>query len=318
MSKITVIGMGSVGSTIAYKLASDMTASEIVLIDIRSEKAMGEAMDIRQGLAFTGGVDIYAGSYEDAVGSDIVIITSGVARKEGQSRLDLVKTNFGIIMDIMPKIVSACPDAKYIIVSNPVDILTYAFHKYSGLKENQIIGSGTILDTIRLRERIAECYDINSQSVHAYVMGEHGNSSFIPWSLANVSGIPVDEFEENLIDFKGVTVPLDHADAEEYVRASGAKVIARKGATFYAVSLCACQLCKCILSDTRSVLTVSTLLKGEYGIDDVCLSTCAIVGKDGIEGKIKVTLTDDELAKLKASADTLKSVIAQVMPEENK
>lgn len=315
MSKITVVGMGSVGSTIAYKLASDHMASEIVLIDIRSEKAMGEAMDIRQGLAFTGGLDIYAGSYEDAKGSDIVIITSGVARKEGQSRLDLVKINFGITMDIMSKIVSACPDAKYIIVSNPVDVLTYAFHKYSGLKENQIIGSGTLLDSIRLRERIAECYNINSQSVHAYVMGEHGNSSFVPWSLANVSGIPVDEFGDNLIEYSGVTVPLDHEAAEKYMRSSGAKVIERKGATFYAVSLSVCQICRCILSDMRATLTVSTLLKGEYGISDVCLSTCAIVGKNGIEGKIKVNLTDDELKQLRASADTLKSVIAQVMPD---
>ncbi len=312
MSKITVVGMGSVGSTIAYKLASDMYASEIVLIDIREEKAMGEAMDIRQGLAFTGNVDIYAGSYDDAAGSDIVIITSGVARKEGQTRLDLAKVNYEITMEIMPKIVKACPDAKYVIVSNPVDILTYAFHKYSGLKENQIIGCGTVLDTIRLRERIAESYDINSQSVHAYVMGEHGNSSFIPWSLANVAGIQVDEYIHSLIDFDGVTVPLDHEQTEKYVVSSGAKVIERKGATFYAVSLCVSHICRCILHDLKTPLTVSTLLKGEYGIDDVCISTMAIVGRNGVEGKLKVNLTKEEEEQLRSSANILKGIIAQL------
>ena len=154
MNKITIVGAGSVGATIAYKLASDMIASEIVLVDVRSEKALGEAMDIRQGMAFIGKVNIYAGSYEDAKGSDIVIITSGVARQANQTRLELAKVNVGIAMDIMPKIAAAAPDAKYIIVSNPVDVITYAFIKYSGLPANHIIGSGTILDTTRLRERI--------------------------------------------------------------------------------------------------------------------------------------------------------------------
>jgi len=181
MKKITVIGTGSVGSTIAYTLTISGIASEIVMIDINGEKALGEAMDIRQGTPFCNPCSIYAGSYPDAAGSDIVIITSGVARKAGQSRLDLAQTNVDILKSITPQILKYAPNASYIIVSNPVDILTYVFCKYSGLPEARIIGSGTILDTARLRSRISEYYAVNQQNVHAYVLGEHGDSSFVTW-----------------------------------------------------------------------------------------------------------------------------------------
>lgn len=315
MNKVTIVGAGSVGATIAYKLASDLMASEIVLIDVRNEKALGEAMDIRQGMAFIGKVNVYAGSYEDAAGSDIVIITSGVARKENQSRLDLAKTNVGIVMDIIPKITKAAPDAKYIIVSNPVDVITYAFHKYSNLPENSIIGSGTILDTTRLRERISEHFVINSQNVHAMVFGEHGDSSFVPWSLATASNVPVDEYPAAVYGSKNLIVPVDHEEIEAYIKKSGAKVIARKGATFYAVSLGVCHICKCILNGMNSSLTVSTMMNGEYGISDVCMSTLAIVGKNGIEGKVRCKLTEEETAKLVHSAEVLKSTIQYVFEE---
>lgn len=173
MHKVTVIGTGSVGSTIAYTLAAQTLASEIVLIDINNEKSLGEALDIRQGMPFCGPVKIYAGSYAEAVGSDIVVITSGAARKPGQTRLDLAKINVDIIRDITDRIVRYAPNAVYIIVANPVDVLTYAFAKFSGLPDNQIIGSGTILDTARLRSRISEYFDISQQNVHASVFGEH-------------------------------------------------------------------------------------------------------------------------------------------------
>ena len=182
--KVTIIGAGSVGSTIAYTMAVNGIATEIVMIDINEAKAMGEALDIRQGVPFCPPVSIYAGSYQDAQGSDVVILTSGIARKPGQSRLDLAQTNVNITKSIIPQIVKYAPDAIYIIVSNPVDILAYVFHKVSGLPESHIIGSGTILDTARLRARIAEYYNINQQNVHAYVFGEHGDSSFVPWSTA--------------------------------------------------------------------------------------------------------------------------------------
>lgn len=309
MNKISIIGTGSVGSTIAYSLAILGMASEIVMIDINSEKALGEALDIRQGTPFCSPCSIYAGSYPDAAGSNIVILTSGIARKPGQSRLELAQTNVNITKSIIPEITKYAPDATYIIVSNPVDILTYTFHKFSDLPENRIIGSGTILDTARLRARLSEYYNISQSNVHAYVFGEHGDSSFIPWSVANISNVPISKCNE-LISLPGMESPsLDFDEIEQYVRKSGGRVIARKGATFYAVSISVCHICKCLLAGIDTTMTVSTMMHGEYGIDDVCLSTLNLVGHDGIRGKVNVPLTDEETAKLRLSADTLKDVI---------
>ena len=309
MNKISIIGTGSVGSTIAYTLTVMGLASEIVMIDINNEKALGEALDIRQGTPFCGACSIYAGEYRDAADSDIVILTSGVARKPGQSRLELAQTNVDITKSIIPGITKYAPEATYIIVSNPVDILTYTFHKFSDLPENRIIGSGTILDTARLRARLSEYYNINQGNVHAYVFGEHGDSSFIPWSVANISNIPIAQCSK-LINTTGITAPeLNYAEIEQYVRKSGGRVIARKGATFYAVSISVCHICKCILSGIDTTMTVSTMMHGEYGIDDVCLSTLNMVGCDGVRGKVNVALTADEEEKLRLSAQTLKDVI---------
>ena len=233
MNKITIIGTGSVGSTIAYTLTIMGLASDIVMIDINEEKALGEALDISQGVPFCTPTNIYACTYSDAAGSDIVIITSGVARKADQSRLDLAQTNVNIIKSITSQIVKYAPDAKYIIVSNPVDVLTYAFHKYSGLPEVQIMGSGTILDTARLHARVSEYYGINQKNVHAYVLGEHGDSSVVPWSIANISNIPVADYGKSVIG-DGKYPKFDEAEVEEYVKKSGGRVIQRKGATFYA------------------------------------------------------------------------------------
>ncbi len=312
MTKITIIGTGSVGSTIAYTLTVQGIASEIVMIDINGEKAMGEALDIRQGTPFCNPCTIYAGSYADAAGSDIVILTSGVARKPGQSRLDLAQTNVNITREIIPEITKYAPDATYVIVSNPVDILTYTFCKYSGLPHDRIIGSGTILDTSRLRSRISEYYDVNQQNVHAYVLGEHGDSSFIPWSLANISNVPVESYRDAIINTNGVYPELDKAEIEEYVRKSGARVIQRKGATFYAVSISVCRVVKALLSGIDTTLTVSTMCNGEYGIDDVCLSLLTIVGSKAAQGKILLPLNDEEIKALHHSADELKSVINSI------
>lgn len=309
MNKISIIGTGSVGSTIAYSLAILGMASEIVMIDINSEKALGEALDIRQGTPFCSPCSIYAGSYLDAAGSNIVILTSGIARKPGQSRLELAQTNVNITKSIIPEITKYAPDATYIIVSNPVDILAYTFHKFSDLPENRIIGSGTILDTARLRARLSEYYNISQSNVHAYVFGEHGDSSFIPWSVANISNVPISKCNE-LISLPDMESPaLNFDEIEQYVRKSGGRVIARKGATFYAVSISVCHICKCLLAGIDTTMTVSTMMHGEYGIDDVCLSTLNLVGHDGIRGKVNVPLTDEETAKLRLSANTLKDVI---------
>ena len=306
-NKVTIIGAGSVGATTAYTMVVNGVASEIVLIDINENKAQGEAMDIVQGVPFCSPVSIYAGDYSDAKDSDIVILTSGMPRKAGQSRLELAQVNVDITKSIIPSIVKYAPDAIYIIVSNPIDILTYQFFKTSGLPANHILGSGTTLDTARLRSRISETFGISQQNVHAYVFGEHGDSSFVPWSLANISNIPIEQYIQCLPAEKRPEV--DYAAIEEYTRKSGAKIIANKGATFYAIAISVCHICKCIFSRIDTTLTVSTLMNGEYGIDDVCLSTLVVVGKDGAESRLAVPLTPEEEAKLRHSADCLKNII---------
>ena len=311
--KVTIIGAGSVGATIAYTLAVTGTATEVVMIDINEPKSLGEALDIRQGVAFCSPMSIYAGSYEDARDSDIVILTSGIARKPGQTRLELAQINVDITKSIASQIVKYAPNAVYIIVSNPVDILTYLFHQVSGLPEHQIIGSGTILDTARLRARLAEYFSISQQNVHAHVFGEHGDSSFVPWSLANISNIPIDEYAAHLTSSKKEFFPpLIHSEVEDYIRKSGGKIIERKGATFYAVSISVCHICKCIFAGVDTTLSVSTPMHGEYGIEGVCLSTLANVGRGGVTGRLTPPLTDGEIALLRKSADSLKAVISNL------
>ena len=311
-SKVTIIGAGSVGATIAYTLSGQDIASELVLIDINKEKVEGEVMDIEQGTCFRDPISIIAGDYEDAKDSDIVIITSGMPRKPGQTRIELTQTNVNILKEITPEIVKAAPNALYIIVSNPVDIMTYVFTKISGLPENQIIGSGTILDSARLRCGLSEHFQVAQRNIHAYVFGEHGDTSFIPWSAARISGVTVDEYYDMLPELGKDVKPLDKDEMLTYVQKSGGQIIANKGATFYAVTRGVVRLCGFLLSASDSITTVSSMMHGEYGIKDVCLSTLALVGPNGIQGKLPMPLTEDEVQKLKASADALKAVIAQI------
>lgn len=306
--KITIIGAGSVGSTIAYTLAMDQdSASEIVLIDINKEKVEGEVMDIAQGTFFRDPVSVVAGDYADAKDSDIVIITSGIARRPGQTRIELTQTNVNILKSITPQITAVAPNALYVIVSNPVDIMTYVFTKISGIPEKQIVGSGTLLDTARLRYGLSQHYQVAQKNIHAYVFGEHGDTSFVPWSRADVSGSSLDEYAKLT-----KAAVLDKDAMTDYVHTSGGQIIAKKGATFYAVSASVCNLCRLLTASSSSVATVSSLLHGEYGIEDVCVSVLTMIGPNGVEGKLEVKLTDEEVAKLKASADSLKAVIAEI------
>lgn len=307
--KITVIGAGNVGSTIAYTLSLGNIASQIVLIDINKEKVQGEVMDIVQGTSFREPISVIAGDYEDAAGSDIVIITSGIGRKPGQTRIDLAQTNVNILKEITPQIVAAAPNALYVIVSNPVDIMTYVFTKISGLPERQIIGSGTILDTARLRYDLSHHYKVAQKNIHAYVYGEHGDTSFIPWSLADISGCQLSEYEDLMLKKGLVKERLNPDETLTYVQKSGGEIIAKKGATFYAVSASVNKILTAMVAAYDSVATVSTMMHGEYGIEDVCLSTMTIVGPEGTKGKVPVELTYDEQLKLRASADALKAVI---------
>jgi len=309
--KVTVIGAGNVGATIAYAMAVSGTASEIVIIDINKDKALGEAMDIRQGTPFTSSVDIYAGDYKDAADSDVVVITSGLPRKPGQSRIDLTKDNVAVMRQIIPEISKAAPDSLFVMVSNPVDILTYLFCKESGIPENRVIGTGTLLDTTRLRTALADHLGINPASVHAYALGEHGDSMVLPWSLMKVGGVYLDDYDSFKYPFMEGHPP-DKAEIEQFVRTSGAQIIKRKGATFHAIAACTNYVVKCLLSSQDTVMPVSSMMHGEYGIEDVCFSIHRMVGPNGVTGCVLPELTEDELAKLRHSADVLKGVIKEL------
>lgn len=307
--KVVVLGAGHVGSTIAYTLTLEGVAGEIVLIDINREKAKGEAMDIIQGTAFCPPVNIYAGDYPDAVGADIVVVTVGMPRTPGQTRLDLAQVNVEITRSVMEKVVKYAPNAVYLVVSNPVDVLTYSILKSTGLPKNQIVGSGTMLDSSRLRTILAEYVRVSPKNVHGYVLGEHGDTSVMPWSIIKIGGM-------SLLDYctqtKGDNIMTGEdmlKNIEDDVRTAGAKVIAGKGATYYAIALSVKQICNCIIRDTGSILTVSGLLEGEYGITDVALSVPFIVGRDGIQRSVLPPLEDAEIAQLRKSADALKNIL---------
>ena len=312
MSKISVIGAGNVGATIANDLMIQGLASEIVLVDVNKNKAYGEALDIYQGAPFHSPAIVRCGEYCDTKDSDIVIITCGVARKPGMTRLDLAQTNVNIIKSVAAEMVKYAPEALYIIVSNPVDVLTYVFTKVSGIPERQIIGSGTILDTSRLQSDLAKRFFISPKNVNAHVYGEHGDSSFVPWSLAHIANNHIDEYKNCSPDKDRIKWNQEYEEVEQFVKKSGGIIIENKGATFYAVSMSVCHICKCVFAGAGTALTVSTMMHGEYGVDDVCLSTLALVDRTGVRGKILNKLTDEEVAKLQLSADKLKSVIAQV------
>ncbi len=312
-NKVTIIGAGSVGATIAYTLVATGSVAEIVLIDVNQAKAEGEALDILQSTPYLHPTKIYSGTYEDAEGSDIVIVTSGVGRKPGQSRIDLTQTNVNILKSIAPEIVKHAPDAIYLFVANPVDVLTYVFCKITGVPRNRVIGTGTTLDSIRLRTRLSELYSVNQKQVHAYVLGEHGDSSFVAWSTADISGIPLDEYEQTISNHGAMKVtPYDRENVETFVKKSGGQIIAGKGATFYGIAASVAQIVNSIYSSAYTILPVSTVLDGEYGISDVALSTLCAVGNEGVVTTLTPKLSEEELAKMHKSAETLKSVIAQI------
>ena len=312
MGKISVIGAGSVGATIANDLMIQGVASEIVLVDVNKKKAIGEALDIYQGAPFCSPAIVRAGDYEDTANSDIVVITCGVARKPGMTRLDLAQTNVSILKSVAENVTKYAPNSIYVIVSNPVDVLTYVFHKISGIPENQIIGSGTILDTSRLQSALAKRFHISPKNVHAHVYGEHGDSQFVPWSLAHIANNHVDAYRDSSPDKDRIKWNRDYEEIEEFVKKSGAQIIENKGATFFAVAMSVCHICKCIYSDAGTALSISTMMHGEYGVEDVCLSTLALVDRSGVRGKILNPMTEEEIGKLRASADKLKSVINQI------
>lgn len=308
-NKVTIIGAGGVGASTAYSLLAREAASEVVLIDVNVDKALGEALDIKQATPFLGNSDIYAGDYRDAAGSQFVIITSGMGRKPGQTRLELVQTNVEIIRKISTEIVKYAPNAIYIMVANPVDILTYAFLKFTGLPKSQVIGTGTLLDTIRLRTRLAEIYGVNKKQVHANVLGEHGDSSFIAWSTATIAGVPLAEYNQSVATKYSLPTDYTNQEIEEYVKKSGGKIISRKGSTVYGIATTSMHIVDTISGNAGTLMTVSSLHDGEYGIKDVCLSSLSLVDRTGLKSIITQKLSDEEIKNLHNSAAVLKDII---------
>ena len=312
IQKAAVIGCGFVGASIAYTLMQKGIFSELVLIDAVMEKAEGEAMDISHGLPFAHAMDIYAGTYADIADASILIITAGANQKEGETRLDLVQKNAGIMRSIIGNIRKTAFDGLLLIVSNPVDILTYTAQKLSGYPENRVIGSGTVLDSARLKYHLGQHLGVDSRSVHAFIVGEHGDSEIAAWSSANVSGIPLDNFCE----MRG---HYNHMEATERIAAevkqSAYEIISKKGATYYGIAMSVKRICEAIIRDEKSILPISTMLHGEYGISDVVLSLPCIVGRDGYETKVPIDLDQEEVSKLHESANTLKEVLSEFFAE---
>ena len=305
--KVAVIGCGFVGASIAFSLMQKGLFSELVLIDSNTAKAHGEAMDLSHGLPYTASMDIYAGSYDDIADSALIIITAGANQKPGETRLDLIGKNVGILRAILPQITSRGFEGILLIVSNPVDVLTYAAQRISGYPAHRVIGSGTVLDTARLKYLLSRHLGVDGRSVHAVVIGEHGDSELAVWSGANVSGIGLDHFCELRGHF-------DHAAAMkkiyEDVRDSAYRIIENKGATNYAISMAVLRIAEAIVRDERSVLPVSVLTDGHYGLHDVCLGLPAIVGRSGIQKILDFPLNTEENRALSASAAALSEVLS--------
>lgn len=305
LRKVAVIGCGFVGSASAFALMQSGLFSEMVLLDSDADKAEGEALDISHGTPFARPMKIYAGSYDDIVDAAIIVVTAGANQKPGETRLDLVKKNVEIFKNIIPQISQRECHGIILVVSNPVDILTYTALKISGFPSNRVIGSGTVLDTGRMKEILGKMLKVDSRSIHAFIIGEHGDSEIAAISSANVSGTPLDDFCKSHAG--GEIKDLDKI-AEE-VKNSAYEIIERKHATYYGIAMSVKRICEAIVRDEKSILPISSIMEGEYGIEDVALSMPAIVGKDGMERKIPIALNYDELNKLQESAKTLKQVI---------
>ncbi len=304
--KVAVIGTGFVGSSSAFALMQSGLFSEMVLVDVMKEKAEGEAMDINHGAALCNPMNIYAGDYADIKDAAIIVLTAGANQKPGETRLDLLKKNISIHSSIMAEIRKQNCEGILIVVANPVDVLTLYAQKYSGMPENRVFGSGTVLDTARLRYLIGNRLDVDARSVHAYVIGEHGDSEIVTWSNANVSGVPLSDFFA-LRGMQGIgDLKASQKDIADDVKNAAYKIIEKKHATYYGIAASVVRLCRAVLKDEKCVLPISTCLHGEYGISEVSLSVPAIVGRNGIEELVPVLLSEQERDDLLKSANILK------------
>lgn len=306
--KCAVIGCGAVGATIAFALTQRSLFSELVLIDSNTSKAEGEAMDLSHGLPFSHPMKVYAGDYSDISDCFLIIITAGTAQKPNETRLDMVHKNVEIFKSIIPNITKYNNDSIILVVSNPVDILTYCTIKLSGYPKNRVLGSGTVLDTARLKYLLSENLCVDSRSIHAFIIGEHGDSELAVWSSANVSGIDIEDFHGLCASCRDVSFNEIYED----VRDSAYEVIDRKRATYYGIAMAVMRIVSSIIRDEHSVLPVSCYLDGHYGLNNLCIGVPAIVGSSGIEKVLDIPLSKDESERLTNSVRTLKNVIGEL------
>lgn len=304
--KCAMIGCGFVGASAAFSLVESGLFSELVLIDANHDKAEGEAMDLSHGMPFARPMNIYAGSYDDLKDCGLIIITAGANQKPNETRMDLVNKNVGIFKSIIPEIKKRECEGILLIVSNPVDILTYVALKLSGFPANRVIGSGTVLDTARLKYLLGEHLDVDNRSVHAFIIGEHGDSELAVWSSANVSGIELSHFCE-------LCGHYDHMKTMqrlyEGVRDSAYQIIEKKGATYYGIAMAVRRIAECIVRNEHSILPVSSFIEGHYGLDGICMGVPTIVGSSGVQKVLDIPLSEEEQEKLSNSADALKKVL---------
>lgn len=309
IQKAAIIGCGFVGTSIAFSLVQKGIFSELVLIDANEKKAEGEAMDLSHGLPFTKPMEIKAGDYEDIADCAMIIITAGANQKPGETRLDLVHKNVEIYKSIIPKIVEKNQEATLLIVSNPMDIMTYVALKLSGYPSHKVIGSGTVLDTARLKYLLSRHLDVDSRSIHAFIIGEHGDSELAVWSAANVSGIPLNHFCE----LRGYFDHMESMDRiYQSVRDSAYEIIEKKGATYYGVAMAVCRIAESVIRNEHSIMPISVYLDGLYGLHDICLSIPTVVGQEGAEKVLDIPLDLMEMGKLVYSAEELKKIIGEL------
>ena len=307
--KVAVIGCGFVGSACAFALMQHGLYSDMVLIDANRARAEGEAEDIAHGLLFAKPMNIRAGDYADAADAAMAVVTAGANQKPGETRLDPARRNSAIMLSVLGELKKAGFAGNILVVSNPVDVLTRVAQMHAGLPEGRVFGSGTVLDTARLRYLLGEHLDVDNRSVHAFIVGEHGDSEIALWSSATVAGVPLHDFSE----MRGY---FDHENAMreigESVKKSAYRIIERKGATYYGIAMAVLRICEAVVRDEKSILPVSAALHGEFGIEEVTLSVPAIVGKEGVEKFVPVSLSEDERTRLHYSADVLRGVCSEL------
>lgn len=307
--KAAVIGCGFVGASIAFRFMQQGLFSKLVLLDVNREKAEGEAMDLSDGLPYASPVDITAGTYDDVADCALIVITAGANQKPGETRLDLIEKNTAIMRSIIGEITARNFGGILLVVSNPVDVLTYAAWKLSGYPKNRVIGSGTVLDTGRLKQLLGEELRVDSRNVHAFIIGEHGDSELAVWSGANVSGIDLEHF----CPLRGCDLQARDMDRlYRGVRDSAYEIIKRKGATYYGIAMAVGRIAQCIVRDEHAVLPVSAALEGQYGLEGLCLSVPAIVGRNGLEEVLEIPLSPQERQYLQDSARQLKQAVSSV------